>query len=79
MQAYTQAFLPSDDVTLIVHSYEKHLWDGLQNAMGNVSQPAVIVIQVFAALHLCLSMEAGMALYMAIFMYILQTECSKML
>ena len=50
MQAYTEAFQPSDDVALIVHSsYGDHFWEReLQDAMSNSSQPAVLFFQVSA-------------------------------
>lgn len=48
MQAYTEAFQPSDDVALIVHSsYGDHFWEQeLQDSMHNSSQPAVLFFQV---------------------------------
>lgn len=53
MQAYTEAFQPSDDVALIVHSsYGDHFWEQeLQDAMSNFSQPAVLFFQVSATSH----------------------------
>ena len=48
MQAYTEAFQPSDDVALIVHSsYGDHFWEQqLQDSMRNSSQPALLFFQV---------------------------------
>lgn len=48
VQAYTEAFLPSDKVALIVHSsYGDQFWkQELQDAMGNTSQPVVLFFQV---------------------------------
>ena len=48
MQAYTEAFQPSDDVALIVHSsYGDHFWEQeLQDSACNSSQPAVLFFQV---------------------------------
>ena len=47
MQAYTEAFQPSDDVALIVHSsYGDHFWEQkLQESARNASQPAVLFFQ----------------------------------
>ena len=48
MQAYAEAFQPSDAVALIVHSsYGDHFWEQeLQDSMHNSSQPAVLFFQV---------------------------------
>ena len=48
MQAYTEAFQPSDDVALIVHSsYGDHFWEReLQDSMSNSSQPTLVFFQV---------------------------------
>ena len=48
VQAYIEAFQPSDDVALIVHSsYGDHFWEQeLQDSMQNSSQPAVLFFQV---------------------------------
>lgn len=47
-QAYTEAFQPTDDVALIIHSsYGDHFWEAeLQDAMSNSSGPAVLFFQV---------------------------------
>ena len=47
-QAYMEAFQPSDDVALIVHSsYGDHFCeDELQDAMSSSSGPAVLFFQV---------------------------------
>ena len=56
MQAYTQAFTPSDNVTLIIQSCEeKNFWDGLQDATNSILRPAVFFVKVVAALKFCLS------------------------
>ena len=54
VQAYTEAFLPSDEVVLVVHSsYGDHFWEQeLLEAMGNSSQPAVLFFQVLMLLLL---------------------------
>ena len=52
MQAYREAFQPSDDVALIVHSsYGDRFWEQqLQESMRNSSQPALLFFQVHSEL-----------------------------
>ena len=56
VQAFTEAFLPGDDVVLIVHSSygDQFYRQELQDAMGNTSQPAVLFLQERLLLLLCM-------------------------